>query len=292
MSGLVGASLTVGAVLGLGLFLMISAFVWPARTAPKPPSASIAALRDELQLAGVGRVRWSTIAIVAVLIGLVAAAVVHAVFALAALTFVGGCLGLAIVPAAIHARASRRRAANRAVWPEVVDHLIASVRSGQSLPDGLSALASLGPAATRAPFAAFATDYGRAGAFGPALDALKARLADPSADRILETIRMAREVGGSEIATVLRSLSAYLRDDAAVRAEVRSRQSWIRNAARLGVAAPWLLLAVLATRADTIRAYDSPTGTVLLLVGLAVSIVAYRAMAALGRIPGERRWSH
>jgi tight adherence protein B len=283
-------SLVLGAGLGLGLFLTVSAFVWPGRAASKPPSATVAAIRDELQLAGLGRVRWSTIVIVSVLFGLVAAAVVHAVFALGALTFVAGCLGLAIVPAAVHARASRRRAANRAVWPEVVDHLIASVRSGQSLPEGLSALATLGPAATRAPFQAFATDYGRSGAFGHALDALKARLADPTADRILETIRMAREVGGSEIGTVLRSLSAYLRDDAAVRAEVRSRQSWIRNAARLGVAAPWLLLAVLATRADTIRAYDSPAGTLLLLVGLAVSIVAYRAMVALGRIPGERRW--
>ena len=54
---------------------------------------------------------------------------------------------------------------------------------------------------------------------------------------------MAREVGGSDVTAVLRGLSGYLREDAALRAEVEARQSWILNAARLGVAAPWLVLA-------------------------------------------------
>jgi len=71
---------------------------------------------------------------------------------------------------------------------------------------------------------------------------------------------------------------------------VVSRQSWIRSAARLGVAAPWLLLLVLASRHETIVAYDSPAGTTLIIAGIAVSIVAYQAMVTLGRLPEERRW--
>ena len=80
------------------------------------------------------------------------------------------------------------------------------------------------------------------------------------------------------------------REDAALRAEVVARQSWIRNAARLGVAAPWLLLLVLASRHETLVAYDSAAGAALILVGVAVTLVAYRAMVALGRLPEERRW--
>lgn len=285
--------LILGVTLGLGLLLACSPFVWPATRTPRPRGRrrSVAVVRDELQLAGLGSVPFTVVVTVALLFGAVVAAVAQAVFGLTALTFVGGVLGLAIVPGAVHARARARRVANRAVWPEVVDHLVASVRAGMSLPEGLAALATLGPAATRAPFEAFDAEYQRTGAFQPALDRLKDRLADPVADRIFETVRMAREVGGTEITLVLRSLSSYLRDDAALRAEVRSRQSWTRNAAKLGVAAPWLLLVVLATKPETLEAYDTPAGTGLLLVGLAVSVVAYRAMVALGRIPGERRWS-
>ena len=119
---------------------------------------------------------------------------------------------------------------------------------------------------------------------------LKGTLADPVADRILETLRMAREVGGSDVTAVLRGLAGYLREDAALRAEVVARQSWIRNAARLRVAAPWLLLLVLSSRPETLVAYDSTAGSVLIVVGVVVTVVAYRAMIALGRLPEERRW--
>ena len=61
---------------------------------------------------------------------------------------------------------------------------------------------------------------------------------------------MARQVGGTELTPVLRALAASVRADASLRAEVESRQSWIRGAAVLGVAAPWVILALLALRPE------------------------------------------
>ncbi len=101
---------------------------------------------------------------------------------------------------------------------------------------------------------------------------------------------MAREVGGTELPSVLRALAASLRQDAALRSEVEARQSWIRGAARLGIAAPWLVLLLLASRPEAASAYNSPGGLALLAVGLVVTVIAYRVMLALGRLPEERRW--
>lgn len=284
-------SALLGVALGVGLLLAISPWLWPAsaeRVTTRSPFAD--RVRDELALAGLSHVPLTVIAIACAVLALLAAAIAAAVFGIAVLALVAGVLGGALIPIVIRTRALRRRVANRALWPDVVDHLVASVRAGMSLPDATAALAELGPPPMRPAFAAFAAELRRGGGFQPALDGLKQRLADPTADRIVETLRMAREVGGTELPVVLRSLSGYLRDDAALRAEVRARQSWIRNAARLGVAAPWLLLAVLATKPETIAAYDSQAGTVLILVGVAVSLAAYRLMIALGRLPEERRW--
>jgi len=47
---------------------------------------------------------------------------------------------------------------------------------------------------------------------------------------------------------------------------------------------------VLASRHETLVAYDSAAGTMLILVGVVVTLVAYRMMIALGRLPEERRW--
>ena len=121
------------------------------------------------------------------------------------------------------------------------------------------------------------------------LDRLKDGLADPVGDRVCETVRVAREVGGSDLGTVLRTLSAFLREDARTRGELEARQSWTVNAARLAVAAPWLILLLLASQSTTLGAYDSPAGIMLLAIGGGVCVVAYRLMVWIGRLPEERR---
>lgn len=283
-------SLVLGAALGLGLLLVAAPFLWPQRAEQRASSPALETVRGELALAGLGGVRMPVVVAVCLMLSAVGGAIVHAVFGIPFLTAIGAVLGALLVPFVVRGRAARRRAANRAVWPDVVDHLVASVRAGMSLPESVGALAELGPAPTRAAFAAFEREYRRTGNFSACLDTLKSELADPVADRIIETLRMAREVGGSDVTAVLRGLSGYLREDAALRAEIVARQSWIRNAARLGVAAPWLLLVVLASRHEAIVAYDSPAGAALVLVGLGVTLIAYRSMIALGRLPEERRW--
>ena len=283
-------SLVLGVTFGLGVLLVLSPLLWPAKPAIANARSPLSSVRDDLALAGLAAVPLPVVVVVCLVLAALGGALAHAVFQIPMLTSIAAVLGAGLVPMLVAARAARRRAANRAVWPDVVDHLVASVRAGMSLPDSVSALATLGPAATRGAFAEFEADYRRNGNFSLCLDRLKVALADPIADRILETLRMAREVGGSDVTAVLRGLAGYLREDAALRAEVVARQSWIRNAARLGVAAPWLLLLVLASRHETLVAYESMAGSLLIVVGVVVTLVAYRAMIALGRLPEERRW--
>ncbi len=88
-----------------------------------------------------------------------------------------------------------------------------------------AALADNAPDPVRAPLRAFRRDCLRTAQFTECLDTLKVTLAEPVADRIVETVRMAREVGGTELPTVFRSLSHYLRADAAMPSRVTSSSS-------------------------------------------------------------------
>jgi tight adherence protein B len=189
----------------------------------------------------------------------------------------------------VRSRARRRRAALRDVWPEVVDHLGSGVRAGLSLPEAVGQLGERGPAELRATFRAFGEDYRATGRFGDCLDALKARLADPVADRIVEALRITRDVGGSDLGRLLRTLSTFLREDARTRGELEARQSWTVNAARLAVAAPWIVLALLATRPEAAQAFNTLAGGIVLVAGAACSLVAYRLMVRIGRLPEEAR---
>lgn len=288
MSGAVPLAVGLGLTLGAGVLLIAAPALWPPRVvvAALQPSR----LRDRLTQAGLPRVSPATVAAVCAAAGAAAGASVHAVLGIGALSVAAALVAGAAPLAAIAHRARLRRATTRAAWPDVVDQLVSAVRSGVPLPDALAALAVTGPEATRSAFAEFAREFRMTAHFGVALDHLKRLLADPVGDRILETLRMAREVGGSELVSVLRGLAAHLRQEAAIRSEVAARQSWVVNAARLGVAAPWLVLLLLATRPEAARAYNSPAGAALVVGGLLVSVVAYRVMVRIGRLPEEPRW--
>ena len=189
----------------------------------------------------------------------------------------------------ISSRARARRTRLREVWPEAVDTLVSGVRAGMSLPEALTNLGERGPEAVRPQFRAFATDYAATARFDDSLDRLKARFADPVADRIVEALRLAHEVGGTDLGTLLRALSQMLREDMRTRGELRARQSWTVNGARVAVCAPWLVLALLSTRPQAAQAYATTAGGLVLLVGALVSAIAYRLMLRLGRLPEEER---
>ncbi len=186
-------------------------------------------------------------------------------------------------------RARRRQRELAEVWPEAVDNLASAVRAGMSLPEALTQLGHRGPEPLREPFLAFGADYQVTGRFGESLDRLKVRLADPVGDRVVEGLRVAREVGGGELGSLLRNLSGFLREDARTRSELESRQAWTVNGARLAVAAPWLVLLMLCFQREVIARYASPAGVVVLAVGGGLCFVAYRTMVRIGRLPTERR---
>lgn len=278
----------LGAVLGLGLVLSVSPWLWPSVETVGDPRPR-AALLDRLTQAGLDGIPPLALLAMSLLAGLLAAGVALALTPVVAVAGAGFVAAAAAPALAVRWRAQRRRRAQASVWPDVVDHLVSAVRSGLALPDAVAQLEHTGPAVTRPAFAGYAADQRATGSFGYALDRLKDRLADPVGDRIIETLRMAREVGGTEVTTVLRELAAYLRADLATRGELEARQTWVVSAARLGGAAPWIVLLILSTRPEAAQAYNASGGFVLIAAGAIVTFIAYRVMLRIGALPTEAR---
>ncbi len=277
----------LGLLLGVGLLL-----VW--RSGPRAPqrrdrSRTPSRRQQHLAAAALTGINTPQLTSLQVGLGLLATIVVLLTTGTVTVSLLFGAFAAALPVVQVRRLAVKRRADLREVWPEVVDNLASAVRAGLSLPEALSALSTRGPEVLRPPFARFAAEYRSSGRFGNGLDRLKDDLADPVGDRIVETLRVAREVGGSDLGRVLRTLSSFLREDARARAELETRQGWVVQAARLAVAAPWVVLLLLATQSATLEAYDSPLGTAILLGGAAVCLASYRLMLRIGRLPQDVR---
>ena len=280
----------MGAVLGLcfgaGVLLVLSS-MW--RVEAGEPDESSGRIRRLLDAAGMAGSSSTTVVIACIVAGVVGAVIAGAASRTPPVALAFGCLAGWAPVTWLRSRARRRQREYAEVWPEAIDNLASAVRAGLSLSEGLSALGERGPTALRPAFVGFARDYEVSGRFGDALDRLKGQLADPVGDQVVESLRIAREVGGHDLGRLLRTLSAWLREDARTRAELEARQAWVVNGARMGVAAPWLVLGLLCFQPEVIHRYATPAGTVVLVVGAAAGLVAYRLMLRIGRLPTPRR---
>ncbi len=169
-------------------------------------------------------------------------------------------------------------------WPDAIDHLSSAIRAGLNLSESLSAIGLRGPAPLRPVFIALGNDLASGTSLEKALVQFCVECNDPIADQLTETILIAHEVGGSEIGRLLRTFSQFLRLEIQTRDEIRVRQGWVVNGARIAAAAPWILLALLSLRKESVAAYQTSGGILTIVIGGVVSVVAYLWMRRLARL--------
>jgi tight adherence protein B len=281
--------LLLGLFFGIGVLLIIAAFVAPADAQPSTDGRLIVRTRELLAGAGIEGVTPGAFIGACVITGVGGFLLMILVSGAWPVGVVFGLMAGGLPVALVRSRARKRLAEFRELWPDVVDNIASAVRAGLSLSEALAQVGERGPLPLREPFRRFGADYASTGRFAESLDRLKARLADPVGDRVVEALRIAREVGGGDLGRLLRSLSTFLRDDARTRSELESRQSWSVNGARVAVAAPWMVLALLSFQGDVIQRYNSPMGAVIIGAGALVCVIAYRLMLRIGRLPEPER---
>lgn len=281
----------VGLVAGIGLLLVWLAF-WdvPSRE-PRhgPVSRWLERVHDDLVTIGLRSLPATAVPVICLGLGL---AVMILIWSISSALVPAGAIGAIVCilpPILLRALARRRRTQLRELWPEVVDHMNSAIRAGMSLPEALAQVGQRGPEELQPPFEEFGRDYQVSGDFASSLDRLKDRLADPVADRIIEALRVTRDVGGTDLGVLLRTLSAFLREDARTRSELEARQSWTVNASRLALAAPWIVLALMSTRPQAAQAYDTTAGFVVIVSAGIISVIAYRVMIMIARLPQDER---
>ena len=122
-----------------------------------------------------------------------------------------------------------------------------------------------------------------------ALAQLKPRFGLAMCDSTVETLRVVNDSGGAGFVAALRQQAKSIRDDSALFQQIAAKQGWVRGTAKVAVAAPWLIVILLATRNENAQAYSSVQGSLLLLAGLVASMLAIRLISLIGAIDEQRR---
>jgi tight adherence protein B len=228
----------------------------------------------------------------------VGAVLVIGLVSFAAFTVATGSVVIALFPsvavASLPVLAFARKRARRMTevveaWPDGLRDLIASVASGMSLARALDRLSERGPDPLRVAFAGFPLMARTVGVV-PALEIVKADLADPASDRVVEILALAHERGGAIVPEILEDLAEAATRDLWALEEIRTQSLEQKINARAVFVLPWLVLVALTVREGAFRDfYRSPAGVLVVALGALLSAVGMALVARLGREPEEPR---
>ena len=242
-------------------------------------------------LEAAGFARWGFAGLLARL-ALVFAATTAFVFVNSRLLVFSLCIAVLAVALAVellYSRASSRRRVLAKVWPEVLDSLASAEAAGINLIEAFADLAEHAPIGVRPSFVRAVAELDAGLELDQVLVRLKAEFGSVYSDRMVELLRMVNQLGANEYHRLLREQSRNLRADLALWAAVETKQSWVLGVAKLAITAPWLIVALLSSRAENATVYGSSAGASTLLVGLVVSAFAYYLIHLLGALPAQRR---
>ena len=186
-------------------------------------------------------------------------------------------------------RRAQRMLELQGAWPDGLRDVVASISSGMSLARAIDQLSVTGPASLRLAFSRFPS-LSRAIGVVPALEAVKADLAHPTSDRIIEVMIVAHERGGPIVLSILRDLTDATTKDMWAGEELATLALEQKINARVVFLIPWVVLAFITTRPGPFRDfYASAAGVLVVAIGGAASLLGMFLASKLGREPDEPR---
>jgi tight adherence protein B len=243
----------------------------------------------QLQAAGLGRYQPWQLIVSATSIALVVASWAQLSFKVFGLSISAAMATVGLIFELVRLRAKSRSDTLSKLWPEVIESLQSAAKSSIGLIDALSEIGQTGPTQIRNYFREFVARIDRGESFDSSLAFLKSDLGQLHADRLIELIRIVHASGGAGYLESLNEQGRITRTEIATWGELESKQGWVTGTAKLALVAPWIIVTFLSSRSENVAIYNTNEGLTILLVGLVVSLIAYRLIGILGNLTRPKR---
>lgn len=286
-------ALVTAAVAAIGTHLVVSGTLFGRREPLARPSTGQRTARtrtDWLVQAGLVGVRWREVGLACAVLGAAAVAIGFALFGgLLPATIIGAIA--AVGPLLVSRSARRRRiAVAQSAWPRLIEEIrVLTGSTGMSIPQAVFRVGQRAPAELRDAFAAGHREWRLTVDFARAISVVKAGLADPTADAACETLLIAHQIGGIDVDRRLADLAEDRMADVQGRRDARARQAGARFARAFVLVAPLGMALVGLGIGEGRDAYQTPTGQVLVVLGIALTLLCWAWAGRIMALPSERR---
>lgn len=169
-------------------------------------------------------------------------------------------------------------------WTLLIDDLTSGVRAGLTVSEALAQALQNCEEPLRLDFQEAIIEINRSGQVSKVISILKNQITDTVGIATLKLLQVVLKTGANDLATSLSILSNASRENHNLIQELKAKQSWVLNGARISVVAPWLVLLALWTQESVRNAYQNVIGQLILILVAMVGVIGYLVMKRIGRI--------
>lgn len=169
-------------------------------------------------------------------------------------------------------------------WTLLIDDLTSGVRAGLTISEALAQALQNCEEPLRLDFQEAIIEINRSGQVSKVISILKNQITDTVGVATLKLLQVVVKTGANDLATSLSILSNASRENHNLIQELKAKQSWVLNGARISVVAPWLVLMALWTQESVRNAYQNVIGQLILILVAMVGVIGYLVMKRIGRI--------
>ena len=174
-------------------------------------------------------------------------------------------------------------------WTLLIDDLTSGVRAGLTIGEALAQALQNCEEPLRLDFQEAILEINRSGQVSKVITILKNQITDTVGVATLKLLQVVMKTGANDLATSLSILSNSSRENHNLIQELKAKQSWVLNGARISVISPWLVLLALWTQESVRNAYQNLIGQLILILVAVVGLFGYLVMKRIGRIEVFRR---
>ena len=174
-------------------------------------------------------------------------------------------------------------------WTLLIDDLTSGVRAGLTISEALAQALQNCEEPLRLDFQEAILEINRSGQVSKVITILKNQITDTVGVATLKLLQVVMKTGANDLATSLSILSNSSRENHNLIQELKAKQSWVLNGARISVISPWLVLLALWTQESVRNAYQNLIGQLILILVAVVGLFGYLVMKRIGRIEVFRR---
>ncbi|MFM9130934.1 MAG: type II secretion system F family protein [Actinomycetes bacterium] len=169
-------------------------------------------------------------------------------------------------------------------WLYFLDNMSSATKAGFSIKESLVQALNSTEVPLKNDLYSAIIEINRSNQVSKVIPILKKDVTDEIGRNVVKIIELVHFLGASDLSKILSILSNSSREFHDLITELKTKQTWVLNGAKIAIAAPWVVLLALWTQENVRNSYQTINGQIVLFLVALLGVAGFLVMQKIGNL--------